>query len=106
MVPSVGRTVHLRLSDAQVGQINRRRQASIDVGGSGPEPQYDKLFSGNSVTSGDIFPLLITKIWSASPDETTPVNGQVFLDGDDSLWVTSATQGELAGQWFEPPRVA
>lgn len=33
------------------------------------------------------------------------VNGQVFLDGNDVLWVTSVVQGDKPGQWHEPERV-
>ncbi|KKK65507.1 hypothetical protein LCGC14_2973460, partial [marine sediment metagenome] len=27
------------------------------------------------------------------------VNGQAFLDGNDSLWVTSVQEGYESGQW-------
>ena len=44
-----------------------------------------------------------------SPKEHGPdfdgVNGQVFLDGNDSLWVTSAKEGTTPGTWCWPERV-
>jgi hypothetical protein len=48
--------------------------------------------------------MLITRLWTDAPDEDSVVQGQVFLDGNDSLWVTSVKQGSEPGQWFEPPR--
>lgn len=61
---------------------------------------------GNTAREGDIVPLIIVVVW---PDEFGPgkpgVNGQAFLDGNDSLWVTSAGEGENPGQWSWPPRV-
>lgn len=30
------------------------------------------------------------------------INGQVFLDGNDTLWVTSADEGTEPGQWSWP----
>ena len=32
------------------------------------------------------------------------VNGQVFLDGDDSLWVTSIKEGTESGTWEWPKK--
>lgn len=89
MIPSVGRIVHYRLSEQDAALINQRRAA-----GNG---------QGNSVAAGDVFPLMITRTWG--DHEGSAVNGQVFLDGDDSLWVTSATEGDGIRQWFAPPRV-
>lgn len=47
--------------------------------------------------------------WAESPPsgatEATLVNGQVMLDGNDTLWVTSVNQGESKGTWRESPRV-
>ena len=107
MIPSVGRIVHIRLSAECAQSINRRRSGSrIDVSQpTSPEPQYGQVFHGNVATEGDIYPLLITRIWSNNPTELTAVNGQIFLDGNDSYWATSVQQGDGPGKWFEPPRV-
>ncbi len=104
MIPSVGRIVHLRLSDECARSINKRRSDArasiISATNSGAI-----VHSGNAVKEGEIYPLIITRIWSDEPTELTAVNGQIFLDGNDSFWATSVQQGDGAGQWFEPPRV-
>lgn len=46
---------------------------------------------GNKTRAGDVFPMLITRVWQGDH-----VNGQVFLDGNFILWVTSVKEG--AGQ--------
>jgi hypothetical protein len=102
VIPSVGRTVHLRLSASCAEQINRRRS---DAQANGIREDGAQAHIGNPVKEGDVFPLLITKVWGDEPTESTAVNGQVFLDGNDCLWATSVVQGDGPGQWFEPPRV-
>jgi hypothetical protein len=92
MIPSIGRIVHLRLSEGCAASINKARAES---GGA---------LKGNTAKEGDVYPLLITRVWGDEPTETTPVNGQVHLDGNDCLWVTSVVQGDGPGQWFAPPR--
>ena len=102
MIPTVGRIVHYRLSEADVLAINHQRQAQGT--------------SGNPVTAGDVFPAVIVRNWFAT--DTPPTNEQqacqlqVFLDGPLPLWVTSRQQGSDPandklpgmGQWIEPPR--
>ena len=88
MIPSLGRIVHLTLRADQAQEINTRRGFSGNV--------------GNRASEGQVFPLIITRIGDT---EQSAVNGQVLLDGNDTLWVTSVVQGDETGQWFEPPRV-
>lgn len=92
MVPAVGRIVHYKLAEHDVARINEARRASFEAGGSGRV--------GNPIRSGEVYPLLICRVW-----EHDGVNGQVFLDGNDSLWVTSAAEGDAEGCWHEPERV-
>lgn len=109
MKPSIGRIVLFKVTEEQADQINRRRTSGSSI--------YDRIQSkewpvgaqahiGNYVYSDQVFPMLIIRVW---PDEFGPnfagVNGQVFLDGNDSLWVTSAGEGTAAGQWSWPERV-
>lgn len=89
MIPTIGRIVHYRLSEHDVAQINQSRA--------------DGVGRGNSVAAGDVFPLMITRAWGNT--EGSAVNGQVLLDGNDSLWVTSRVEGDGPFQWFVPPRV-
>lgn len=84
--PTVGRIVHYRLSEQDAQQItDRRRDAGV---------------FGNPVPAGDTYPMVIVRVWS-----TTLVNGQVLLDGPDTLWVTSVTLGDGPRTWSWPPRV-
>ena len=98
--PSTGRTVHYRLSEKDCEQINRRRDDSKRhfADNTGDAPGWI-AHVGNRVVAGAVVPLVIVIVW---PDEL--VNGQATLDGNDSLWVCSAKQGHLDGQWRWPVR--
>lgn len=50
--------------------------------------------NGNSHEVGQVVPLLIVRRWPGDA-----VNGQAILDGEDSLWVQSARQGDEPGNW-------
>lgn len=94
-VPSLGRIVHYTLTPANAVNINEIRRVSA------------RNYFGNAVYAGDVFPMLITKVW-AHGDPDAYVNGQVFLDGNDCLWVTSVKVGDVLqpGQAFWPPFVS
>lgn len=106
MIPSIGRIVHYSLSADDVDAITRRREdarASLDWHRENKTGAV--VHSGNPVKAGDVYPLVITRVWSDEPNEDTSVNGQVLLDGNDCLWVTSVTQGEGERHWRKPPLV-
>ena len=126
-VPSIGRIVHYRLSAEDAAQINRRRttghsiaermkltlQTSTPPESDGPPEGYPvprawptgaQAHIGNEAKEGDTFPMLITKVWGDTP--TSAVNGQTFLDGNDVLWVTSASVGEGPRTFSWPTRSA
>lgn len=97
--------MHYTLSSENAHNINKRRiqaRDRVDIKG-GEIPAWH----GNAVQEGDVYPMLITRLWTESPKEDSPVQGQVFLDGNDSLWVTSVLQGEGVCRWADPnpPRV-
>lgn len=84
----LGQTVLYRLSGGDAEAINTwRKQHGSDVGRS-------QVHAGNQVSPGDRVPMVVVAEWS-----DTCVNGQVLLDGNDSLWVTSANRGDQPGQW-------
>ena len=83
--PSLGRIVHYALTEEQAAQVSASRKL---------RPRR-----GNEVLPGQVYPMIITQVW---PDS---INGQVFLDGSDSLWVTSAHEGKTPGTWCWPPKV-
>lgn len=107
--PSIGRIVHYRLSAQDAEAIARRRTSGVSIAGRIKEEKWPlgaQAHIGNPVAEGQTLPLVICRVW---PDEYGPgvhgVNGQVLLDGNDQLWVTSAREGEGPGTWSWPPRV-
>jgi hypothetical protein len=113
MHPEVGRMVIYKITEEQAVQINRRRTSGREIAEriakNTPEssawPLGAQAHIGNVAVPGQYFPMVIVRIW---PDEFGPymhgVNGQVFLDGNDTFWVTSASQGTSNGQWDWPPQ--
>lgn len=99
---SIGRIVHYALMAADVDAINRRR-----VAGAGHQfawPMGAQAHSGNEALVGEHVPMIVCVVW---PNERglTGVNGQVILDGNDSLWVMNVKEGTEAGTWHWPERV-
>lgn len=86
MTVTVGRIVHYRLSEQDAAIIEQSRIAA-----DGP---------GNPVEPGSVYPAMVVRVWG---HETA--NLQVFLDGPDTYWKTSAQPGDDDGDWFWPPRV-
>ena len=80
--PSVGDMVIYKLKASEVMRINARRSDAQNA------------HVGNTVRAIEEFPMLIVRTW-----ENGMVNGQVFLDGNDTLWVASVTEGTEAGQF-------
>jgi hypothetical protein len=108
MKPSIGRIVHYTLTEQDADQINRRRKdANAHMREHTDAATGVHVHVGNGVQAGDVYPLVITRVWASAEQVTehTAVNGQVLLDGNDTLWVTSVSQGTDQRQWFAPPRV-
>jgi len=104
---TIGRIVHYRLSAADAEQVNRRRTAHApsDVYGNLPPwPACAQRHVGNAVHEGQTLPCIITQVWPNEYGNHEGVNGQVLLDGSDSLWVTSRKEGTEPGEWSWPPR--
>ena len=92
--PSIGRIVHYTLTDYDADAINRSRAAAVAAGAQ---------VHGNSAGAGDVYPMVIVRVWGDQPGAS--VNGQVLLDGNDTLWVTSRCGGDGAGRYAWPERV-
>jgi hypothetical protein len=87
-VPAVGRIVRYTLSSHDADAVNiRRRDGSM-------------IHFGNAVEEGDTYPMVITRVWGDQPESA--VNGSVFLDGNDLLWVTSVQVGTGPRTWSWP----
>jgi hypothetical protein len=100
-MPSVGRIVHYRLTEADALRINKRR-ADFDAHrrtGEYKDTGYMAHY-GNTVSVGDVFPAIVVRAF----ESVHGVNAQVFLDGTESLWVTSIAEGDKPGHWSWPPR--
>jgi len=103
-VPSIGRIVHYCVSKEDAAAINRRRyHAHVHLDEHIANSNGVQIHVGNEVKEGDIFPMLITRVWGDTP--TCCVNGQVMLDGNDLFWVTSAIVGEGPRTYSWPKRV-
>jgi hypothetical protein len=98
MNAAIGRIVHYRLSANDCGAINKRRKDAEKSGFAGQDSGAI-VHTGNTVEEGQEYPLVITRSWSG-----VHVNGQVLLDGNDTLWVTSRGEGPKDGQWHEYAR--
>lgn len=100
-VPSIGRIVHYTLTDLDADAVNRRRKDSERNRGKQTEDALGYVAHiGNQATAGDVFPMMIVRVWGETPQSS--VNGQVFLDGNDVLWVTSRSEGEGPGHFAWP----
>jgi hypothetical protein len=89
--------VNYKLSSNDAEKINKRRTTSLSIKERIEEelwPLGAQAHIGNEATEGQILPMVITAVHSESC-----VNGQVFLDGNDTLWVTSVLQGNEPGNW-------
>ena len=104
LTPTIGRLVHYTLSSADADQINRRRttgdsiRARLKVAGEPRWPEGAQAHIGTPVVEGEIFPMLIVRLTEA----LNVVNGKVFLDGTDTLWVQAAAVGVGPGHWEWP----
>lgn len=94
MAPTIGSIVIFKLAKDQAEEITSRRT-------HGPSKR-DK-HTGRFAFENEEYPMIVVRVWE---DEFGPgkhgVNGQVFLDGDDTFWVTSASEGTQSGQWHWP----
>lgn len=103
--PTIGRLVHYRLSADDATQINRRRTTGAIIATRMKYkawPAGAQAHIGNDAAEGDTFPMLIVRVWGTSPESA--VNGQVFLDGNDVLWVTSVVLGDGPRTFSWPAR--
>ena len=110
MTPSIGRIVHYVLTEQDAAEIMRRRTTGPDIASRIADDKWPigaQAHIGNAVSAGDVFPMVIVRVW---PSDTGSVNGRVLLDGSDEFWATSRSQvvadsTDKQGCWFEPPRV-
>jgi hypothetical protein len=103
--PSIGQIVHYVLTEQDAAQVNQRRKdASGNLGSIKTDALGYVVHVGNKAEAGQVLPMTIVRTWPGRDTHESLVNGQVLLDGNDSLWVTSRGQGEGQGHWTCPPR--
>ena len=105
----VGHIVLYILTEQDAIQINRRRTTSTSIAERiKPQQGTDRLrwpmgaqaHIGNEARTGEEYPMIITGVWAS-----WKVNGQVFLDGNDTLWVERTCRGyRTPGAWDWPER--
>lgn len=83
-----GRMVHYVLDHNDVSRIEQLRYATVDPRDD-VVPRGVQIHMGNPVQAGEHCPMIVARLWDRSSDGPGTCNGQVILDGNDSLWVTS-----------------
>jgi hypothetical protein len=98
MLPSVGRIVHYQLTESDAEAINRRR---ADFAASPPANTGFQAHVGNRAEEGQVLPAMVVRTFGGD----AAINLQVQLDGTDTYWATSRSEGDRPGGWIWPPRV-
>ena len=80
---TVGSIVHYRITEGDRRTIISRRQQNN--------------IPGNVPGIGELYPAVIVRVWGPNS-----ANLQVLLDGPDTHWATSRTEGDAEGQWSWP----
>jgi hypothetical protein len=96
--PLLGQTVLYRLTEREAKEVNlRRARFFVEEEFSSAFARgfhYRPSFEGNEAIGGDLRPAVVVAIFGPFAP-----NLQVFLDGNDSLWVCSRSEGDNPGQW-------
>jgi hypothetical protein len=111
MEPTQGRIVRYKLTQMDADQINRRRISREEIQKRifiSQWPLGAQAHVGEEVLAGEELPMIITKVVEQSSDMgpvSPAVSGQVFLNGNDTLFVAGRYEGEGRGNWSWFPRV-
>jgi hypothetical protein len=95
-----GVIVHYVMSESDVMTMESHRQIAAFDGRDFPANVRSNV--GNYASPGQHLPMIVVVVW---PNEFGPdqpgVNGQLFLDGNDTMWITSARHDESGapGTW-------
>lgn len=88
-----GDIVLYRLTSDDAEQVNRRRVPGAGHGEGWPAGAQSH--HGNHVKAGDVCPMVVVEVFN----DIGKANGQVLLDGNDTLWVTSVVRGDVEGTY-------
>jgi hypothetical protein len=96
--PQVGDTVLYEPTSEERSGINRRRARAAHA----PDSEWGfQAHAGARAEVDDVFPAIVVRVLGADTD-APEVRLQVFLDGNDVLWVKGCPEGDSAGQWSWP----
>lgn len=100
----IGDILLYRLNEQDIKAINRRRTSGAAIQARMQAqplawPEGAQAHIGFPARPGQVFPLIVTTLTVGGL-----VNGQVMLDGNDTLWVTSVGQGTCEGTWSPKPK--
>lgn len=99
-VPTVGRIVFYTLTEADADAINKRLDDATNHRlAHSANANGVVVHVGNPAHEGDVLPMIIVRVWDGGF-----VNGQVFLDGNHTLWKTSIPVGDGPGRFSWPVR--
>ena len=99
-LPTIGRIMHYRLTQADAEKINRRREhARKHSGEHALNANGVQIHVGNKADEGQALPMMVVAV--NGPDT---VNGQVYLDGNDIYWITGVRLGNGPGTCSWPLR--
>lgn len=87
MIPGIGRIVQYMLDQDDVNAINSL----------GP---LDRERASKHIL-GQVIPVLVTNCFGEL-NEDTVINGQGFVDGNFTVWLTNRKQGNGPGYWRDP----
>lgn len=93
ITPTIGRIVLYTLGAIDAELINNSRRPVTGL----------VVSVGNKAQAGDVFPAMVVRVFPGAD----VVNLQVLLDGNDTYWATSVSEGPPSEQraWHWPPRV-
>jgi hypothetical protein len=109
VTPAICCIVLYRLSERDAAQVNGNRHAATEMTRarsrypvSGPFDNRNAyiLHTGSHVSEGDQYPAVVVRTF----EEGARLNLHVLLDGTDTYWATTRTEGDEPGQWSQPPR--
>lgn len=109
MQPTIGRIVHYTLTEPAAASINVRRAdfKAFEASHAHPhEPGTPNATGhiahvGNHAEAGQVYPAIVVRVFDST---VGTANLQVALDGNDTYWATSISEGEGPGTWAWPPR--
>jgi hypothetical protein len=110
MALELGKIVIYKLTKEDADQVNRRRITREEIQKQiflGHWQLGSQAHVGEGVLAGEELPMIVTKVVQTAGVDgpgSTALSGQVFLNGNDTLYVTGRFEGDAHGTWSFFPR--